>query len=89
MATRAATQIQTSQVTSTPDGFCLEIWRCQGGTVGDTTAITPARGRFVKRVNGPVGSSLSTVGTDTSVTLTHMGTLSTSGTFDVEIISQP
>lgn len=89
MATRAATQLQTYTPSPSPDGFVVEVWRLDGGTVGDTCVVTPKRGRFVKRVVGALEHNLATTGTDTQVTFTYLTGGSTSLSFDVEVISQP
>lgn len=88
MATRASTFV-TAWGLGTPvpsDGFLhLEFYRCQSGTNGDTTTITPARGRFVVAALGGAlaATSLGTAGVDTQVVFTHgQSAVSTSVTFD-------
>lgn len=86
MATRASTFVSASglNVPVPLGGLHLEIFRCQGGTAGDTTTITPTRGRYiVAAVSGLADTSISTTGTGTNVVLTHViAATSTNATFD-------
>lgn len=88
MATRASTLVTASGLSlpyPTGGALHIEIYRCQGGTAGDTTTITPARGRFiVAAVGGPLSSTtIGTTGTDTQVVFTHeQSAASTSVNFD-------
>lgn len=87
MATRASTFVSAHGL-STPvplGGLHLELYRVQGGTVGDTIAITPQRGRFVVAAigGGSASTSLGTAGTNTNVTFTvDQSAASTSVTYD-------
>jgi hypothetical protein len=69
-------------------GLHLEVWRIQGGAVGDTATITPRRGRYVvSALSGhATTTSLSTAGTDTSVTFTLTASASPSVTFDAWLL---
>lgn len=74
MATRAFTQV-TAVGVGTPIAcgpLHIEIYRVQGGTVGDTITIPPARGRFVIAAihGGGADTTLGTLGTDTQVVFT-------------------
>lgn len=92
MATLAATRVSASYLDqpSPASGYHIEVWRvASGGANGDTAAITPARGRFVvSAVGGPASNNLSTVGTNTNVTLTISTGTNTVGAFDVQILVQ-
>jgi len=69
MATLAATQVVASGL-GLPipvDGCHLEIWRVTGATVGDTTTIAPARGRFPIAVPGFASNLTTTPGTNVTV----------------------
>ena len=85
MATRASTFVSAHGlgVPVPSGGLHLEVYRVQGGTAGDTNAITPTRGRYVVAALGPGSTTLGTAGTDTSVTFTQtQSAASTSVTFD-------
>lgn len=90
MATRASTFVSAGSLglPVPTGGLHLEIWRCQGGTAGDTTTIAPTRGRFVvAAVSGLADTSLSTLGTGTNVVLTHViAATSTNATFDTYLL---
>lgn len=93
MATRGATQV-TAGVIGLPipvGGYHLEVWRLQGGTVGDTATITPARGRYVLTgVGGDSSTTVGTNGTDTNIVFTYTSSqASTSVTMDVWILVAP
>lgn len=94
MATRASTHV-TAFGLGQPvpvDGLSLEVWRCQGGTVGDTNTITPQRGRFVvAAVGGPLASTtIGANGTDTQVIFTQQqSSASTSVNYDAWIYVAP
>lgn len=70
--------------------FHVEFWRATHGTVGDTIAITPARGRFVVSAIGgpPASTTLSTLGTNTNVTFTLTASGSTEVTSDIMLLIQ-
>lgn len=90
MATRGATQV-TAGVIGLPipiGGYHLEVWRLQGGTAGDTAAVTPARGRYViTAVAADSATTIGTNGTDTNVTFTYTNSqASTSVTFDAWLL---
>lgn len=88
MATRASTFVEAWGLGSpvpSGGGLHIEIYRVQGGTVGDTVVITPERGRFVvAAIGGALGeTTLGTAGTDTQVTWTVVqSATSTSVTYD-------
>jgi len=69
MATLAATQVTGDNLgIPVPLGALhLEIWRVTGATVGDTTTIAPARGRFVMAVPGFASNLTTTPGTNVTV----------------------
>lgn len=91
MATRASTFVSAHGLgVPVPSGGALhlEIYRIQGGTVGDTVVVTPQRGRFVvAAIGGALGeTTLGTLGTDTAVTWTVVqSATSTSVTYDAVI----
>lgn len=69
MATLAATQVAGDGVgLPMPFGALhVEVWRVTSATVGDTTTITPARGRFVLAVPGFASNLTTTPGTSVTV----------------------
>lgn len=69
MATLAATQVSGDGLgLAIPFGALhLEIWRVTGATVGDTTTIAPARGRFVMSTPGFASNLTTTPGTNVTV----------------------
>ena len=92
MATLGSTQV-TSNSAGLPiplGPFHVEFWRATHGTVGDTIAITPARGRYVVSATGgpPSSTSLSTLGTDTNVTFTLTASGATTVTSDCWLLVQ-
>lgn len=99
MATRAFTNITTAiapsgivPVAFGEDGLLVEFFRCQGGTVGDTTTIVPSD--YMSSVRAVLGadlaatSDISTSG-GTQVVLTHAAAAaSTSVNFDVTLLGR-
>lgn len=98
MATRAYTNITTAIAPSGilpvmfggEDGLIVEFFRCQGGTIGDTTTIVPSD--FTTSVRAVLGgdivatSDISTSG-GTQVVLTHVASAaSTSVNYDVTLL---
>jgi hypothetical protein len=92
MATLGSTQVSANSVNlPLPLGPCnVEFWRATYGTVGDTIAITPARGRFVISAISSIPASqlLSTAGTNTNVTFTLTVSGATDVTGDIMLITQ-
>lgn len=92
MATLGSTQVSANSANlPIPLGpFHLEFWRATYGTVGDTVAITPARGRFVVSATSTIPSStgLSTLGNDTNVTFTLTASGATTITADIMLLIQ-
>jgi len=90
MATLASTQVTSHDAIAQPapqSGLHIEHWRVAMGAVADTAAITPKRGRYVVSViGGPATNNLSTLGTDTNVTLTLLSSAATTATFDVQLL---
>jgi hypothetical protein len=99
MATRAFTNITTAiapggilPVTYGEDGLVVEFFKCQGGTVGDTTTIVPSE--FMSSVRAILGSDI--VATDdistsggTQVVLTHVASAaSTSVNYSVALLGR-
>lgn len=86
MATRASTFVSAHSLSGAPvGGLHIEVYRIQGGTVGDTVTVTPQRGRFVvAAIGGALGeTTLGTTGTDTAVTWTVVqSATSTSVSYD-------
>lgn len=92
MATLGSTQVSANSA-SLPiplPPFHLEFWRATYGTVGDTIAITPARGRFVVSAVSSIPASqvLSTLGTNTNVTFTLTVSGATDVTGDIMLLVQ-
>jgi hypothetical protein len=99
MATLAFTNITTAiapggilPVTFGEDGLVVEFFKCQGGTVGDTTTIVPSE--FMSSIRAVLGSdivatdNISTSG-NTSVVLTHVASAaSTSVNYSVTLIGR-
>lgn len=87
MATIAATRVLETYSPTTEGPYSVEYWRlASGGAAGDTCAITPATGRFVRAVSGgPFSNNLSTVAS-TNVTLTLIGGTDTQGAVDVRLL---
>jgi len=68
-------------------GLMIETFRCAGGAVGDTVALTPKYVKKVKSVvSGQAASSNPTTTGPTNVTLTLLASAATSVTFDAWII---
>ena len=92
MATLGSTQVTSASVgLPIPLGPChVEFWRATHGTVGDTIAITPARGRFVISAIGgpPASTTLSNSGTNTNVTFTLTASGATDVTSDIMLVIQ-
>lgn len=70
-------------------GLLLETFRAQGGTVGDTIALTP---RWISKIYSasgmlPASNNCSTSGT-TNVTLTLVASAATNVFFDVWLIGR-
>lgn len=90
MATLGSTQVSANSANlPIPLGpFHLEFWRATYGTVGDTIAITPARGRYVVSATStiPASTTLSTLGTDTNVTFTLTASGATTVTADIMLV---
>lgn len=90
MATLASTQVTYGDAIAQPipfSGLHVEVWRVAMGSVDDTAAITPKRGRFVvSAVGGPATNNLGTLGTNTNVTLTLVSSAATTATFDVQLL---
>lgn len=97
MATLAFTNVTTAiaaggilPVSFGEDGLIVEFYRCQGGTVGDTTTIVPSD--YVSTIRAVLGGdiaatdNISTSG-NTSVVLTHCASAaSTSVNYSVALL---
>ncbi len=90
MATLGSTQVTGNGVgLPIPFGGChVEFWRATHGTVGDTIAITPARGGFVITAIGgpPASTTLGSAGTNTNVTFTLTASGATDVTSDIMLV---
>jgi|SoiMethySBSTD1v2_1073268.scaffolds.fasta_scaffold132834_4 hypothetical protein len=92
MATRAFTKVSINGINNPiPLGpLSIQIYRCQGGTVGDTVTITAADagGKLVAAaVSGNFGSTTLSTSGDTQVVFTlTASTASTSVTFDAILL---
>lgn len=93
MATLGATMVTAGVMDQPIPGgeFHLEVWRVAGGAIGDTATITPKRGRFVGAAiaSQSCQTSLSTLGTDTAVTLTLTASVAATATFDALLFCIP
>lgn len=94
MATLASTNVSSSLPVNGEEplafggaGMLIEVFRCAGGAVGDTVALTPKYIKKIKTVisNQSASSNASTSGT-TNVTLTLTASAATSVTFDAFVI---
>ena len=91
MATLASTAVTAGELSSPfplAGGLALEVFRCAGGAAADTVALTPKFGRFVLGAWASQASTngLSTLGTDTNVTLALTASSTTSVTFDAFLL---
>ena len=90
MATLGNTQVTShnlGQPSPLANGLQIEVWQVAGGSVDDTSVITPKWGRFVVSVVCPQAThNASTLGTSTNVTLTLTASAATSVVFDAWVL---
>jgi hypothetical protein len=93
MATRAVTNLTQlvapgtgGPIATNEDGLYIEVFRVQGGTVGDTAAIVPRWITDIRSVSTMLFASdnLGT-GANTNVTLTYAGSAATTVSFSTVI----
>lgn len=97
MATLASTNISSAIAVNNErplsfgeSGLILEVFKCAGGAVGDTVAMTPQFITDVRMVesNQSATDALSQTAANTNVTITLTASAATNTTFQVRVIGR-